>query len=68
MATYLDPEHRKWLSNSELGEVEKELIKAFPLPQRSSLRITPIYQLEDDEIDDQNNVEFTPDKFAQKLS
>ena len=30
MASFLNTEHRIWLSNSELGEVEKELIKAFP--------------------------------------
>lgn len=40
LATYLDPIHRKWLSNDEIAEVKRELVLLYPLPPRRSMRAT----------------------------
>ena len=73
----MDPEQRKWLSNDEVDQVEKELVAIFPLPSRRSQRSTirsvlcsdqdmALEPLPDESDDDDDDV-FCTDKFAAKL-
>ena len=76
MATYLDPEHRQWLNNDELKEVEDDLVKQFPLPRRVTQRNLQISQAVHDEPQENNmDVEeinhknhLTPNNFAKMMS
>lgn len=75
LATYLDPDHRKWLSKEEIDDVERELALIYPLPVRRSMRGTRRSQLVSTEempeesftIESDDDDVFCADKFAKKM-